>query len=124
MDAPTRFARFAGFPLVLFVTVLLPLSVGAQPVLVVDSTTVSAQTNEGTSAPSQTVLVSNTGNQALKWSVALQETPAGPLTAGWLSVSPMSGTNNRALTLTFQPQPARQYQTKFQVVPRLDPPAR
>ena len=117
MDALTRFARSARFPLLAFVTLLLPWSAAAQPVLVVDSTSVSAQTNEGTSAPSQTVLVSNTGNQPLKWSVALQETPAGPLTAGWLSVSPMTGTNNRAITLTFQPQPAGQYQTKFQIVP-------
>ena len=89
MDAPTRFARSARFLLLAFVTLLLPVSVAAQPVLVVDSTSVSAQANDGASAPSQTVLVSNTGNQALKWSVVLQETPAGPLTAGWLSVSPM-----------------------------------
>jgi|RhiMetdeSRZDD1v2_1073273.scaffolds.fasta_scaffold18765_4 parallel beta-helix repeat protein len=116
MDALTRFARSAGFPLLLFVTILLPLSVGAQPVLSVNPTSVIAQANESTSAPSKTVRVSNGGNEELGWSVVLQETPAGPPTAGWLNVSPMSGTNN-ALTLTFQAQPAGQYQTKFQVVP-------
>jgi parallel beta-helix repeat protein len=117
MDALISFARSARFPLLVFATILLPSSVGAQPVLSVDQTSINAQANQDTSAPSQTVRVSNAGNQALTWSVVLQETPAGPLTAGWLSVSPMSGTNNRVLTLTFQPQPAGQYQTKFQVVP-------
>jgi parallel beta-helix repeat protein len=117
MDALTRLARFARFPLLLFATILLPLSVGAQPVLSVSPMSITAQANADTSAASQTVQVSNAGNRALRWSVVLQETSAGPLTAGWLSVSPMSGMNNGALTLTFQPQPAGQYQTKFQVVP-------
>ena len=66
MNALTRFARSPRFVLLFFAALLLPLSVGAQPVLSVSPTSVSVQANTGTNAPSQTVRVSNAGNRALK----------------------------------------------------------
>jgi parallel beta-helix repeat protein len=55
---------------------------------------VTVQASQGTNPPSQTVRVSNSGNRALKWSVVQAN-------VSWLSVSPTSGVNNGALTLTF-----------------------
>jgi hypothetical protein len=109
MNTLTRFARSARFLLLFFAAILLPLSVGAEPVLSVSPTTVSVQASAGANAPSQTVRVSNAGNGALKWSVVQG--------ASWLSVSPTSGTNGGSLTLSFQTSAlaAGQYQTSFRV---------
>jgi parallel beta-helix repeat protein len=100
--------------LLFFVPILLPLPVGAQPVLSVNPTSVSVQTNAGTNAPSQTVQVSNAGNRALKWSVVCC-TYNQP---NWqLSVSPTRGTNTSTLVLTFTTSTLAvgQYQTSFVV---------
>ena len=108
MNALTRFARSPRFVLLFFAALLLPLSVGAQPVLSVSPTSVSVQANTGTNAPSQTVRVSNAGNRALRWSVV-------EASASWVRVSPSSGVNSGTLTLTFGTSalPVGQYQTSF-----------
>jgi parallel beta-helix repeat protein len=100
--------------LLLFViAILLPQSVAAQATLSVVPTSVNVQTNVGTNAPSQTVQVRKTGAGALRWTV---ESPA----AAWVTVSPTSGTNNVALTLTFQTSAlavqTQPYTTSFRVV--------
>src|SRR5687767_15917745 len=84
-----------GFPLLVFVSVQLPLSVDAQPVLSVNPLSVTTTATAGTNAPSRTVQVSNAGTGALKWTVAQSS-------ANWLSVSPNKGTNSGTLTITFQ----------------------
>ena len=100
--------------LLLFVAAtLLPQSVAAQATLSVVPASISVQTNFGTNAPSQTVQVKKTGGGALRWTV---ESPA----AQWVTVSPTSGMNNGALTLTFQTSglavQAQPYATSFRVV--------
>jgi parallel beta-helix repeat protein len=111
MNALPRFAQSARFLPLFFAAILLPLSLGAQPVLSVSPTSVSVQANVGTNAASQTVQVSNAGNRALKWSVV---PPASP---SWLNVSPTSGVNSGTITLTFSTSTlsAGPYQTSFRV---------
>ena len=95
MDTRTPFSRSGRFLLPFFAAALLPISVAAQPTLVVTpATPINLQTNAGTNAPSQTLQISNSGNRALKWTV--QDN------ASWLSVSPATGVNSGTVTLTFQ----------------------
>jgi parallel beta-helix repeat protein len=111
MITPTDLGRHVRFVLLFVAVILLPLSVGAQPVLSVSPTSVSAQANVGANAPSQTVQVNNAGNRALKWSV-VQGSPS------WVTVSPTRGTNTGTLTLSFETSslPQNTYQTSFQIV--------
>jgi parallel beta-helix repeat protein len=115
MNTIIRAARSARFLLPLFGAILLSRSVEAQPALSVTPTSsatnpITVQTNVGTNAPSQTVQVRNSNRGALKWSVVQPS-------VNWLSVSPTSGVNNGALTLTFATsnKAVGQYDTSFVV---------
>src|SRR5437762_421159 len=102
MNTLTRCAQPTRFLLPLFVAILLPRFVGAQPVLSVtpsgSTNPIVVEANVGTNAPSQSVQVRNSGTRALKWTLG----PLNPPPANWqLSVSPTTGSNSSALTLTF-----------------------
>jgi hypothetical protein len=112
MDTLPRLFLAARFLLFCFAALLLTGAADAQT-LSVAPTSVSVQTNFGTNATSQTVLVKKTGAGALRWNVVQP-------TAPWVSVSPTSGTNNGTLILTFQTSglaaQAQPYTTSFSVV--------
>ncbi|HEU5255967.1 MAG TPA: right-handed parallel beta-helix repeat-containing protein [Vicinamibacterales bacterium] len=106
----SRMVRSGVYGLVASIALLAALPASAGPVLSVSATSVTVQGTAGSDAPAATMQVINSGNGALKWSVVA---PA----AGWLSVSPASGTNTKPLTLTFGTSglAAGQYQTSFDV---------
>ena len=110
MTVFAHFGRSVALVLLFSATVLLPRPVEAQPVLSVSPTSVAVQANTGANATSQTVQVSNAGTRALKWSVVQPG-------AGWVRVSPTSGTNAGTLTLTFTTSmlAAGLFQTSFLV---------
>jgi hypothetical protein len=115
MDTLPRLFLAARFLLLCFAALLVAGAADAQT-LSVAPTSVSVQTNFGTNAPSQTVQVKKTGAGALRWTL---DPPTGQ-PAPWVTVSPTSGTNNVALTLTFQTSglaaQAQPYTTSFRVV--------
>lgn len=85
---------------VFIATLVFALPAAAQ--LVVNPTSITAQAYVGAAPANQTVQVTNTGKRALKWTVAFRD-PNGVETPppGWVSVSPLSGTNNARLTVIF-----------------------
>jgi parallel beta-helix repeat protein len=107
-----HFLSRAGFVILLFVALLWPLSAGAQGVLVVTPTSVTASATAGSNPAPQTVRVSNGGKGALKWTVVQS-------TSGWVSVSPGNGVNSGTLTLSFSTAnlaaAGSPYQTTFRV---------
>jgi Bacterial Ig-like domain (group 2)/Viral BACON domain len=72
---------------------ILPVAAAAQ-VLSVSPQTLSVQGVAGSTPPSASVNISNTGKRALKWSVSVP-------TANWLRVSPTNGVNTGRVTVSF-----------------------
>jgi len=78
---------------VIAIALILPAAVSAQVQLSVSPAAIYVQGSEGTTLPSQTLDISNNGNQALKWWIES--------TASWVSVSPTSGVQHDRVTVSF-----------------------
>jgi parallel beta-helix repeat protein len=79
---------------VVAIAVTLPVSVFAQAQLSVSPTTINVQGSAGTTLPSQTLDISNSGNAALKWSIT-------PPAVSWVTVSQTSGVQHDTVTVSF-----------------------
>src|SRR4029450_14097181 len=90
MEIRPSVARFLSF---VAAVLMLPGSASAQVQLSVSPSTINVQGSAGTPLPSQTLDISNSGNQSLKWSVES--------TASWVSVSPTSGVQRGSVTVSF-----------------------